>query len=76
MGFLKYLQLISHFDIIFSFKCFLLCNHFLCFFSLLTLLIVSMVKSKTSLDKCHIAFENMWVIFRYLLILISNLSPQ
>ena len=33
MGFLKYLQiLISHFDINVSFKCFLLCNHSLCFF--------------------------------------------
>ena len=25
---------------------------------------------------CHIALENMWVIFKYLLILMSNIIPQ
>ena len=35
-----------------------------------------MAKSKISLGKCHIALENMRVIFKYLLILISNLMPQ
>ena len=63
-----------HFDINFSFKCFLLCNHPLCLFSLLTLLRLSMAKSKISLGKCHIAFENMWVNFK--LTLISNIIPQ
>ena len=65
---------IFHFDINFSFKCFLLCNHPLCLFSLLTLLRLSMAKSKISLGKCHIAFENMWVNFK--LTLISNIIPQ
>ena len=32
-------------------------------------------KSNISLSKCHIALENMWVIFKYLLILISNIIP-
>ena len=32
-----------------------------------------MDKSKISLDKCHIALGNVWVIFKYLLILISNI---
>ena len=31
-----------------------------------------MAKSKIFLSKCHIALENKWVIFKYLLILISN----
>ena len=35
-----------------------------------------MAKSKMSLGKCHVALENMWVIFKYLLILISNIIPQ
>ena len=35
-----------------------------------------MAKSKISVDKCHIALENMWVIFKYFLILISNIIPQ
>ena len=35
-----------------------------------------MVKSKISLGKCHIALENMWVIFNYLLILIFNIILQ
>ena len=64
----------SIFHVNFSFKCFLLCNHPLCFFSLLTLLRLSMAKSKISFGKCHIRLENMWVIFKYLLILISNIS--
>ena len=33
-----------------------------------------MPKSKISLGKCHIAFENMWAIFKSLLILVSNNS--
>ena len=33
-------------------------------------------KSEISLGKCHIALENIWVIFKYLLILISNIIPQ
>ena len=32
-----------------------------------------MAMSKISLGKCHIALENMWVIFKYLSILISNI---
>ena len=35
-----------------------------------------MAKLKISLDKCHIAFENMWVIFKYHLIMISNIISQ
>ena len=46
------------------------------FFNLLTLLRLSMAKSKMSLGKGHIALEDMWVIFKYLLILISNIIPQ
>ena len=47
------------------------------FFSLLTLLrFFPMAESKISLGKCHIALENMWLIFKYLLILISNIIPQ
>ena len=69
-------KLISHFDINFSCKCFLLCNHPLCFFSLLTLLRLSMAKSKMSFGKCHIALENIWVTFKYLLILISKIISQ
>ena len=34
-----------------------------------------MAKSKNSLGKFHIALENMWVSFKYLLILISNIIP-
>ena len=70
------LVLISHFDINFLFKFFLLCNHPLGFLSLLTLLRISMAKLKLSLGKCYIALENMWVIFKYFLILISNIIPQ
>jgi len=46
------------------------------FFSLLTLLRLSVAKSKISLGKCHIALENIWVILKYCLILISNMIPQ
>ena len=46
-----------------------------CFFDLLTLLRLSMAKSKIALGKCHIALENMWVIFTYLSILICNIIP-
>ena len=35
-----------------------------------------MAKSKISHGKCHVALENMWVIFKYLLIMISNIIPQ
>ena len=34
-----------------------------------------MAKSKISLGKHHIALENIWAIFKYLLILISNIIP-
>ena len=33
-------------------------------------------KSKISLGRCHITLETMWVIFKHLLILISNIIPQ
>ena len=46
------------------------------FFSLLTFLGCSMAKSKIYLGKYHIELENMWIIFKYLLILISNIIPQ
>ena len=32
--------------------------------------------AQISLGKYHIAFENMWAILKYLLILISNIIPQ
>ena len=70
------LTLISHFGVCFSFNCFLLCGHSLCFFSLLTSLRLSMAESKISLGKCHLALENMWVVFKYLLTLISNIIAQ
>ena len=35
-----------------------------------------MAKLKISLGSCHTALENMWVIFKYLLILISNIILQ
>ena len=35
-----------------------------------------MAKSKISLGKCHTALENIWDIFKYLLILISKLIPK
>ena len=37
---------------------------------------LSMAKLKSSLGNCHTALENMWVIFKYLWILISNIIPQ
>ena len=52
-------HMISHFVTNFSLKYFLLCNHPLCFFRLLTLFRLSMAKSKISLGKCHTALENM-----------------
>ena len=64
------------FDINFSLKCFLLYNHPLCFSSLLTLLRLLMARWKISIGKCHITLENMWFIFKYLLILIFNIIPQ
>ena len=54
----KSLLLIYLFDINFSFKCILLCNHPLWLFSLLTLLQLPMGKSKFFLGKHHIALEN------------------
>ena len=65
---------LSIYDINFSFKCFLLCNHTLCFFSLLILLRCSMAKSKISLSKCHTRLEKMWFILKYLLILTTNIT--
>ena len=38
------------------------------FFCLLTSFRLSIAKSKISLGKCHLALENMWVGFKYLLI--------
>ena len=35
-----------------------------------------MAKSKISLGKCHIALENMWAVFKYVLILIFDIIPQ
>ena len=61
------LVLISHFDTIFSFKSFLFYNHPLCLYQS-NILRLSMAWSKISLGKCHIALENTWVIFKYLLI--------
>ena len=70
MGFLKvFLILISYLNALF-------CNNLLCFLSLLNLFRLSMAKSKISLGKYHIALENIWVIYKYLLILISNIIPQ
>ena len=42
----------------------------------LTFLRLSMAKSKISPGKCHTALEHMWAIFKYLLILISNIIPS
>ena len=58
------LMLISHLN---AFSSVILCFYF---FSLSTLLRLSMAKSKISLGKCHTILENMWIIFKYLLILI------
>ena len=46
------LPLISYFYTNFPFKCFLLCNHPLCFFFSLTLLRLSMAKLKIYFGKC------------------------
>ena len=35
-----------------------------------------MAKLNISLDKCHIAIENIWVIFKYHLIMISNIISE
>ena len=35
-----------------------------------------MAKSKISLGKCHIAFEDMWIISKYLLYWSLNIIPQ
>ena len=48
-----------------SFKCFLLCNHSLCFFSLLTILRLSMAKSKVLVSvtlhlKIYSLFSNLF----------------
>ena len=48
----------------------------LCFFSLLTLLKLLVSMSKIFLGNCHIALENMLIIHKYLLVLISNMIPQ
>ena len=42
----------------------LLCNQPLCFLSILTLMRLSMAKSKISPCKCHIALENTGVILK------------
>ena len=63
-----FLILICHLNVFFS-------AITVCFFSLLTFLWSSMAKSNISFDKCHTALENTWVIFKHILILISNLIP-
>ena len=40
------------------------------------LFLLSRAKMKISLSKCHIALENMFVISKYLLILISDIIQQ
>ena len=35
-----------------------------------------MAKSKISVGKCHIALENTWPVFKYLLLLIFNIISQ
>ena len=35
-----------------------------------------MAKSKISFDKCHAALDNICVVFKYLLMLISNVISQ
>ena len=64
------LILISHLNAFFSTNT--LCD----IFNLLTSLRLSMAKSKISLGKCHTALESMWVILKYLLVLIFNIIPQ
>ena len=46
------------------------------FYQSSNLLRLSMAKSKISLGKCHTAFEIMGVIFKSLLILLSNNSSD
>ena len=53
--------LISHLNAFFS--AITLCGFF--FFSLITLLRLSVAKWNISLGKCHIALGNMWVIFKF-----------
>jgi len=71
-----------HFQIHGIFKVSLiLISHLNAFFSAITLyfqilLTPSMAKSKMCLSKYYIALENTWIIFKYLLILISNIIPQ
>ena len=38
--------------------------------------VFKLAKSKISLGKCHIALASIWVMFKYILILISNTIPQ
>ena len=59
----------------FSFKCFPLCKHPLYFLQFSNCWGFQWL-SQSSLDKCHIALENTWVTFKYVLILISNIIPQ
>ena len=75
----------SNFQIHAVFKVSLLSiSHLNAFFSEITLCVFSFFwlywgfqwLSQRSLGKCHTALENMWVIFKYLLILISNKIPQ
>ena len=59
-------------------------SHLNAFFSEITLCVFSFFwlywgfqwLNQRSLGKCHTALENMWVIFKYLLILIFNIIPQ
>ena len=60
---------ISHFNINFSFKCFLLCDQSRWFFSLLPLLRLQWLHQRS-----HTAPENIWVVSKYLLTLISILT--
>ena len=77
MGFLKVsLIWISHFDINFLIKCFLFCSHTLWVFFFFQFSNFTEAKSKISVGICHITLENMWVIFKYFLILISNTIPH
>ena len=62
---------LSVFDINFSFKCF--SGISLCVFQSFSFIEVF---NGISLGKCHFALENMWIIFKYLLILISSIIPQ
>ena len=44
--------------------------------SLKTVSRLSMAKSEISSGKCHSALKNVYIIFKYLLTLISNIIPQ